>query len=80
MAQKALHETTGLADSPCIGVCTVTQWGTRTCKGCGRTATEIRDWCSYTDFEKKLVVLRCWEDYLPRQKRDSLREHNRRKK
>jgi|TARA_R110000803_G_scaffold19565_4_gene51122 predicted Fe-S protein YdhL (DUF1289 family) len=75
MAQKALHETTGLADSPCIGICTVTQWGTRTCKGCGRTASEIRDWNTFEDVEKKLIVLRCWEDYLPRQKREALQLH-----
>ena len=79
MAQKALHETTGLADSPCIGVCTVSQWGTRTCKGCGRTANEIREWNSYSDFEKKLIVLRCWEDYLPRQKREAQEQYNKSK-
>jgi len=79
MLQTRLHEATGLANSPCIGVCTVTYGMTRTCKGCGRTASEIRDWNTFTDCEKKLIVLRCWEDYLPRQKREAQEEHNRRK-
>jgi len=74
MTQKALHETTSLHDSPCIGVCTTTQFGTRTCKGCGRTAAEVREWGTYTEVQKKLIVIRCWEDYLPRQKRDSLKK------
>jgi len=75
MTQKLLHETSSLHDSPCIGMCTVTQWGTRTCKGCGRTATEIRDWNTFTEVEKKLIVVRCWEDYLPRQKRECIKNY-----
>ena len=54
MAQRSLHQTTSLHDSPCIGICTVTYGMTRTCKGCGRTATEIRDWNTFTEVEKKL--------------------------
>ncbi len=74
MAQRSLHQTTSLHDSPCIGICTVTYGMTRTCKGCGRTAKEIRDWNTFTEVEKKLIVVRCWEDYLPRQKRELLQE------
>ena len=28
----------------------------------------------FTEVEKKLIVVRCWEDYLPRQKRELLQE------
>jgi hypothetical protein len=75
MAQKSLHRTTGLADSPCIGTCSVTQWGTVVCKGCGRTAEEIRDWNSYDDIKKKLIVISCWAlGYMPRQKREMIED------
>jgi|TARA_A100001015_G_scaffold319334_1_gene441891 predicted Fe-S protein YdhL (DUF1289 family) len=71
MAQKSLHRTTSLADSPCIGTCSVTQWGDTTCKGCGRTDQEIREWNTYSDNQKKLIVINCWNlGYTPRQKRE----------
>ena len=47
-----------LADSPCIGNCTVTQWGDLRCKGCGRTASEVRDWDLLQNTEKKLINIR----------------------
>ena len=57
-----------LAESPCIGVCSATQWGDAICKGCGRTSTEIRDWAVLPSVYKKLVVIRAiGECYTPRQ-------------
>ena len=57
-----------LADIPCIGVCSATQWGDSICKGCGRTATEIRDWAILPSVYRKLVVIRAiGEGYTPRQ-------------
>ena len=73
MAQKSLHRTTSLADSPCVGICSVTQFGTVVCRGCCRTEEEIRDWNSYSDTKKKLIVINCWAlGYTPRQKRDMI--------
>ena len=73
MVQRSLHRTTSLASSPCVGTCSVTQWGTAVCKGCGRTADQIRDWNSYTDTQKKLIVINCRAlGYMPRQKRDMI--------
>ena len=57
-----------LAESPCIGVCSATQWGDAICKGCGRTATEIRDLAILPSVYRKLVVIRAiGEGYTPRQ-------------
>jgi predicted Fe-S protein YdhL (DUF1289 family) len=57
-----------LADNPCIGICSTTQWGDDTCKGCGRTALEIRDWNTLPSIERKLIVLRAVDQgYRPRQ-------------
>ena len=73
MVQRSLHRTTSLASSPCVGTCSVTQWGTAVCKGCGRTADQIRDWNSYTDTQKKLIVINCWAlGYMPRQNSDMI--------
>ena len=55
---KALGCCASLADCPCIGVCSVTQWGDDRCRGCGRTATELKDWGKYSNIEKKLINLR----------------------
>jgi len=55
---KALGCCASLADCPCIGVCSVTQLGDERCRGCGRTATELKDWGKYSNIEKKLINLR----------------------
>ena len=56
-----------LDDTPCIGICSATQWGDAICKGCGRTATEIRDWNILPTLYKKLVILRAIDEgYTPR--------------
>jgi len=55
---KTLGCCSSLADCPCIGVCSTTQWGDDRCKGCGRTATEVKDWGTYSTVEKKLINLR----------------------
>ena len=63
-----------LADCPCVGVCSVTQWGDERCKGCGRTATELKEWGTYSKLEKKLINLRnAGENYNIRQ----LKQRNR---
>ena len=55
---KTLGRCVSVADSPCIGICSTTQFGDDRCKGCGRTQTEIRDWGTFSDTEKKIIILR----------------------
>jgi len=40
--------------SPCIAVCSTAQ-GDDTCKGCGRTFTEVCLWLEMTDADKEAV-------------------------
>lgn len=49
-----------LVKTPCIGMCSCSL-GDSVCRGCGRTAVEVRDWNSYTELKKKQVLasLRC---------------------
>jgi predicted Fe-S protein YdhL (DUF1289 family) len=63
-----------LADNPCIGKCSTT-WGDIICKGCGRSETQIRDWCKFSQIEKKIIVMDCWNaGYTPKQKKEALLE------
>ena len=55
---KTLGRCTSIADCPCVGICSCTQWGDDRCKGCGRTQTEIRDWGTFSETEKKIINLR----------------------
>lgn len=55
---KTLGRCVSVADNPCIGICSTTQWGDDRCRGCGRTSTEVRDWSTFTDVEKKMINLR----------------------
>lgn len=65
---KTLGCCSSLADCPCIGICSVTQWGDDRCKGCGRTLEEIKDWGKYSDLQKKLINLKnVGEKYTIRQ-------------
>ena len=67
----SLHMSESLASNPCIGVCSVTQWGDVTCRGCGRSKDVLENgvWNTLTDVQKKLVVMESWErGYYPRQK------------
>lgn len=41
--------------SPCVGICTATALGDEVCKGCGRTAMEVRDWNGLTKEQKKEI-------------------------
>lgn len=41
--------------TPCIGRCTCTL-GDDTCKGCGRTANQVRDWNGYSHSEKEGIM------------------------
>ena len=50
--------------TPCIGMCTATALGDPICRGCGRTAEEVRDWNGYPDSLKRLIMKR-----LEKQKR-----------
>ena len=50
----ALHESVSLANSPCTGRCTTSMAPfDERCKGCGRDVDEIRDWESYSDYDKR---------------------------
>ena len=53
-------ECTSLADSPCIGWCTVRQFGDKRCNGCGRHDYECDStyWNALPDWKKKLINLR----------------------
>jgi predicted Fe-S protein YdhL (DUF1289 family) len=42
--------------TPCISVCQMDP-STQTCKGCNRTAQEIREWMRYDD-EKRMEIMR----------------------
>jgi len=46
--------------TPCVGQCSCTL-GDDVCRGCDRTAAEVRDWNGYTEAKKKqvLVAIRC---------------------
>ena len=55
---KTLGRCTSIADCPCVGICSCTQWGDDRCKGCGRTATEVRDWNTFSKMERKIINLR----------------------
>ena len=61
MSGKNLSSLTGecnsLADSPCIGWCTVRQFGDKRCKGCGRYDFEADSAGSMTDDDGAYVSL-----------------------
>ena len=52
-----------LCDTPCIGVCSTTQFGEKRCKGCGRFDFEVSEWNSLRDQEKKQINMRNWGNY-----------------
>ena len=65
---KTLGRCTSVADCPCVGICSCTQWGDDRCRGCGRTATEVRDWNIFSKIERKIINLRnAAENYPIRQ-------------
>ena len=41
--------------SPCVGICSATALGDSICKGCGRTAEEVRDWNGYDKETKERI-------------------------
>mgnify|MGYP003624169992 FL=1 len=49
-----------LADSPCVGRCSVQQWGDKRCKGCGRYEQETVSayWNGLPETERKLINIR----------------------
>ena len=53
-------ECTSLADSPCIGWCTVRQFGDKRCKGCGRHDFEADStyWFNLPEVKRKLINIR----------------------
>ncbi len=44
-------------DSPCVDTCKIVQ-RTGFCRGCGRTAAEIRTWQRATEAEKTAILAR----------------------
>lgn len=43
------------SDTPCIGICSTTNLGDNVCVGCGRTAEEVINWNSYSDYRKATI-------------------------
>ncbi len=48
-------------DAPCIAICSTSQ-GDAVCKGCGRSADEVRDWPAMSPFAKRAVWRRITAD------------------
>jgi len=44
-----------MVKTPCVGICSCTL-GDDVCRGCVRTADEVRDWNGYTDSQKIKVL------------------------
>jgi len=65
-----LHSSLSLAISPCTGRCTTSMAPfDEKCQGCGRNIDQIRDWESFSDFEKKAINVKNWlKGYNIRQK------------
>ena len=54
-----LHSSNSMSNSPCVGKCSTSMAPfDETCKGCGRSVEEIRDWETYTELDKKLINLK----------------------
>jgi len=68
-----LHSSNSMSNSPCIGKCSTSMAPfDETCKGCGRSVEEIRDWETYTELDKKLINLKnVMRGYSIRQKIES---------
>ena len=68
-----LHSSNSMSNSPCVGKCSTSMAPfDETCKGCGRSVEEIRDWETYTDLDKKLINLKnVMRGYSIRQKIES---------
>ena len=45
-----------MIDSPCVDICT-TDPESGLCVGCGRTVEEIANWVTFSDKEKKKVLI-----------------------
>ena len=69
-----LHESISLANSPCNGVCSTSMAPfDDICQGCGRNVEQIRDWETFTEFQKKLINVTNWlKGYDIRQKKDKI--------
>lgn len=50
---------TGVASSPCIGVCALDEQNV--CTGCQRTGMEITQWTRMTELQRREVLGRCQE-------------------
>jgi len=51
--------------TPCIGICSATSVGDRICRGCKRFAFEVIDWNSYTEEQKRSILLRLEKLIVP---------------
>ena len=60
MALTLNGEVSSLADSPCVGRCSVAQWDDDRCKGCGRYEKETVSayWNALPETDRKLINLR----------------------
>jgi predicted Fe-S protein YdhL (DUF1289 family) len=67
-----LHSSNSMSNSPCVGKCSTSMAPfDETCKGCGRSVEEIRDWETYTELDKKLINLKnVMRGYDIRQKKE----------
>ena len=50
-------EVESMLDSPCVGRCSVRQFGDKHCKGCGRAEWEIKDWQRLPAINRRLRVI-----------------------
>ena len=50
-------EVESMLDSPCVGWCSVRQFGDKHCKGCGRAEWEIKDWKRLPAIYRRLRVI-----------------------
>jgi predicted Fe-S protein YdhL (DUF1289 family) len=53
------HTTRKAVLSPCVGVCV--QDDDAICKGCFRSATEVRNWNNLSNTEKTQVLANTWQ-------------------
>lgn len=82
-ALVVFNESSSLHQNPCIGVCSLTYFSDNVCQGCGRSSDDIygndgkgiKPWNAKTEVEKKMIVIKAWQDgYYPRQRLEHLAE------
>ena len=62
-----------LADNPCTGRCAnLRDPNDERCRGCGRTRDQINGWATIPEIKRKIIVMECWDEYMPKQKLERL--------